>query len=134
MNVGQLGNRVAQRIIDLPRGTVTAMDVGDGDTAEMRRGGRRKRFDSVADDKNEVCFEFGQGLGNRCRRLASAHRHRHSIAAGVDGPGNDAVDVPPILPNRSQAFAVGGVKMHSGGQELKPESRMPLDRGQNAAH
>ena len=54
MNVSELGDGVPKCIIHLPQCPVAAMDMGDGDVAQMGRRRRRECLDAVSHHQHHI--------------------------------------------------------------------------------
>src|SRR5262245_35420275 len=54
MEVGELGNGMAERVIDLAQRAISAVNVGDDSLAQMPRCRRGEGFHAIADDEDNV--------------------------------------------------------------------------------
>src|SRR5207249_3952161 len=111
MDVGQFGDGMTQRIINLSERAVAAMDVGDGDLTDVRGGRSGEGFDAIADDQNDIGLELYKGVGEFGNRLAGGDGYcvwRRGGRPGHYGGGCEA----GIL-DGSQWVAMSRIQVHS---------------------
>src|SRR6266571_4899418 len=70
MNVREFADRMTERIINLPQSAIAAVDVGDGDLADMSSSSGGESLHTIADDYNNLRFESMEHFRQRSDRLA----------------------------------------------------------------
>jgi hypothetical protein len=68
------------------------MNVRHSQPAEMRRRRCGKCFHAIADNQNDIGFQFRECPCHQRRRGAGVLRGGHAVATGVGGPGGDSID------------------------------------------
>src|SRR4051794_35995616 len=63
VNVRELGDGVAERIVHLAERAIAAVDVGDDAAGDGGGGGGGESFYAIADDEDDVRVQFGEGGG-----------------------------------------------------------------------
>jgi hypothetical protein len=74
MNVAQLRQGVADRVVDRAFADLAALDVRDGDSQRNRHGGRRQQLVAVGDEEQQVGPQAAQHVGQADGRHADGFR------------------------------------------------------------
>ena len=90
MDVGEFGDRVAEGVVDLSDGAVSAVDVGERDVGDMRRGGGGEGLNTVAGDEGDVSLQIREGLSDIGNGAAGVDGGGCGGGDGGWGPVNDA--------------------------------------------
>ena len=92
MHVAQLGERVADRVVNGAFADFAAFDVRDGDAQRQRDGRRRQHLVAVGDEEQQIGTHLAQAVGEPERRHADGFRHadvgvrtEQAFDARVDG-------------------------------------------------
>jgi len=134
VNVGELGDGVAQGIVDLAKGTISAVYVGDGEAGNVRRRSRRECFNAVADDEDQVGLKGDECVDQTGHGQAGVACSGRAVAAGIASPSDHAIDFPSLALDRLHAGSVSRVEVHSGGDQLEVEFFMFADCAQDGLH
>src|SRR5258706_7878194 len=131
VNVGELGDRMPQRIIHLAQRAIAPVYVSDDPATDARRRGGGECFDAIADDEYDIALQTIERGGE----LRHSHTRVDCQSIGVARrPWDDGIDLPSFAPDLAQAIAVVAIQMHSGCDELKLERWRVGDGAERGRH
>ncbi len=115
---------MAKRIVHLPQRPVAAVDMGDGDVAQMRRRRRRERLHAVSDHQHDIRLEPLRVPGPGPRRRGPSPTARLVPRHGTTASTCDSIDRP----------AMPRIEVHSRCDDLQMQPAVRPDRLQNRLH
>ena len=133
VQVRELGDRVAQRVIHLALRLVPAVDMSDDALSHVprRRGG--EGFDAVTANENDVRLQLRKRSREPRHRIARGGGRGVGIGGG-GWPTDLGIDRPAFVANGVDAAAVLLVQVHARHGELELEIGMRPDRAERGLH
>ncbi len=129
VEVAELGDRVAQRIVERPERLLAAVEVDDRDAFQGRGERGRGRLEAVADEQERIrrrLPECGTHGLQRRGRLVCGRRVRRGVV--VTEPGQDDVRLEAVRPNVVDRVAVPRRQVHATDQQPQLQVRVGADR------
>jgi hypothetical protein len=123
VNVSEFGDGMAKRIIHLTQRSIPAMNMGDGDIAQMCRRRRRECLDAVSDHQHDIGLQPYKFSRQGRDRVAGRH------GSAPRAPRNRGVNLHSI--NRPP---MPRIKVHSGRYDLELQLRICPNRHQDRLH
>ena len=126
VNVRELCDRMAERVVKIAGGHVAAVNVGQSAAGRHRRERTGERLDAVAKDHDDVAFrgfEKSRNAGHAAREpLRLVQR---AVRAGLHT--HPRPDRPAVTHDVSNRVAEVAEQVHSGHDDLKLEPRVRSD-------
>jgi hypothetical protein len=130
--MGQLGDRVAEALVEITGGDVAAMDVRKH--VAGRYGGERAghRFDPIAQNDDQVCGLIAEEIGDTAYAPSEAAGLIERIIVAFLH-GNSRGDAPAVPLDLADGASKFRQQVHAGYDEVEGEPWMCVDRVQRGA-